>query len=197
MHKKGEGFLSPFNYKNINNMACDLLAKYEIGCREAAGGVEKVFILGDASSAVTGVTVNADEEITGIDGSGTFYSINQVKQISSLTETGNFDEAAGTIFYTQDIVLQFNKMDAEARNIVKVLAQNPNAVVVVRDNNGQDFYIEKVTMTAETGATGTAFGDSNSFNVTLQGVTFGEPMKLLAGAGLGSADVTLTGITVD
>ena len=178
-------------------MSCDLLNKYLIDCRTGVGGVKSVFILGGAANEITDIQVNADNEITDITGTGVFYGIEQVKQTSSLTETGVFDEAAGVVYYTQDVVLKFNKMSAEARNMIKVLAQNPDLTIVVRDNTDVDYMVQKATMTAQAGTTGTSFSDSNSYTITLQGVSFSEPMKLLAGAGLGSADVTLSGITID
>lgn len=178
-------------------MSCDLLNNYQIDCRTGVGGVKSVYILGSAGAEVTGTTVNATEEIDTISGTGVFYTIEQVKQTSSLTENGVFDEAAGVVYYTQDVILKFNKISAEARNMVKVLAQNPNLTIVVKDNTDVEYFITNATMTASIGATGASFGDSNSFTITLQGISFSEPMKLLAGGGLGSADVTLTGITVD
>ena len=177
-------------------MACEITSGFVLGCRDNSGGIRKVYILGDTGADVTEVTFGgALEEIDGMTGTGNFYEFNLVKQTSSFTETINASMENGTVFYQQDVVLVFHKLEQEKRNQVKLLAQNPALKIVVEDNNGKQFYIGEqngATLTAGTAQTGTAFGDANSYNITLTGME-PAPANELDGT---LSTITLTGITV-
>jgi hypothetical protein len=163
-----------------NYSACLQTACIELGCASNVGGISKVYL---TAGDITGVTYNAVGAITGITGSGTIYTYEVQKQTSSLTETFNSDLVNGTLFYTQDLVLVFQKMDQEKRNQVKLMAQNRGLKAFAEDNNGTLWYLGNDFgggyLSAGTGATGTAFGDSNSYSVTLQFFSK-DPMTTLA-----------------
>ena len=177
-------------------MACDITSGFQLGCRDNSGGIRKVYILGDTGAEVTGVTyAGTNGEIDSMSGTGTFYTFDLVKQTSSFTETINASLENGTVFYQQDLVLVFHKLEQEKRNQVKLLAQNPALKIVVEDNNGKQFYIGEAngaTLSAGTAATGTAFGDANAYNLTFTGME-PEPANELDGT---LSTITLTGITV-
>jgi len=177
-------------------MACDINSGFVLGCRDNSGGIRKVYILGDVGAEVTSVT-NAGTlgEIDSMTGTGNFYEFDLVKQTSSYTETINASMENGTVWYQQDVVLVFHKLEQEKRNQVKLLAQNPALKVVVETNNGNQFYIGEMngaTLTAGTAQTGVAFGDANSYNITLTGME-PEPANEIDGL---LSTITLTGITV-
>ena len=177
-------------------MACEITSGFQLGCRDNSGGIRKVYILGDTGAEVTDVTFGGTNgEIDTMTGTGNFYEFNLVKQTSSFTETINASMENGTVFYQQDVVLVFHKLEQEKRNQVKLLAQNPALKIVVEDNNGKQFYIGEAngaTLTAGTAQTGTAFGDANSYNITLTGME-PAPSNELDGT---LSTITLTGITV-
>ena len=169
-------------------MACEITSGFVLGCRDNSGGIRKVYILGDTGADVTDVTFGGTlQEIDGMTGTGNFYEFNLVKQTSSFTETINASMENGTVFYQQDVVLVFHKLEQEKRNQVKLLAQNPALKIVVEDNNGKQFYIGE-----QNGATLTAFGDANSYNITLTGME-PAPSNEIDGS---LSTIILTGITV-
>lgn len=159
-------------------MACNLSSGYSIPCRDNIGGVKAIYIL---SGSVAGITEASTGLISDISGSGVFYKFEQEKENGSLTEAVNADIAAGTVFYQQDVAIQMNKLKASVRNQVNVLAQQTNNKVIVEMNNGFDssdsyqgrfFYVGRLNgaaLTAGTGTSGVAFGDTNSYNITLTG----------------------------
>jgi hypothetical protein len=177
-------------------MSCDITSGFQLGCRDNAGGIKKVFILGDTGNEITTITYGGTNgEIDSLSGTGTFYTFDLVKQTSSMTETINADDAAGTVFYQQDLVLVFHKIEQEKRNQIKLLAQSPSLKVVVEDNNGLQFLLGEangLSLSAGTAATGVAFGERNGYEITLTGFE-PAPANELDG---GLTGITLTGITV-
>jgi len=173
--------------------SCSVTSCIELGCIGSVGGIKKAYIL---NGSVTGVTYDANSAITGITGNGTLYTFEVQKQSSSLTETFNNSLENGTLFYQQDLVLSFAKIDQDKRNQMKLLAQNRGLIAIVEDNNGELYVLgtdfEGGYLSAGTSATGTAFGDKNAYDITLSFFSK-EPMNLL-GASLSSV---LSGITVD
>lgn len=165
----------------MNYSACLQTACIELGCASNVGGISKAYLM---AGDITGVTYNADGAITGITGSGTVYTYEVQKQTSSLTETFNSDLVNGTLYYTQDLVLNFHKMDQDKRNQVKLMAQNRGLHAWVEDNNGTIWYLgadfDGGFLSAGTGVSGTSFGDANQYSVTLQFFSK-DPMTTLSG----------------
>ena len=177
-------------------MSCDITSGFQLGCRDNAGGIKKVFILGDTGNEITGITYAGTlGEIDSLTGTGTFYSFELVKQTSSYTEAITADDAAGTVFYQSDLVLVFHKIEQEKRNQIKLLAQSPKLFVVIEDNNGNQFLLGEsngLTLSAGTAASGVAFGERNGYEITLTGFE-PSPSNELDGD---LSTITLTGITV-
>lgn len=152
--------------------ACYQTASINLGCASNVGGITKAYLV---AGTITGVTYNGDSAITGVTGTGNIYTYEVQKQTSSLTETFNSSLENGTLFYSQELVLNFHKMDQDKRNQVRLMAQNRLLKVFVEDNNGTIWYLGGVDgqalaggyLSAGTGATGVAFGDANQYSVTL------------------------------
>jgi len=163
-----------------NYSACLQTACIDLGCASNVGGISKVYLV---AGDITGVTYNSIGAITGITGTGTTFTYEVQKQTSSLSETFNSDLVNGTLFYTQDLVLVFQKMDQEKRNQVKLMAQNRGLKAFAEDNNGTLWYLGNDFgggyLSAGSGASGTAFGDANAYSVTLQFFSK-DPMTTLA-----------------
>lgn len=177
-------------------MACDITSGFSLGCRENSGGLKKVYILGDTDNEISAVATGGTlGEIDGLTGTGTFYSFELVKQTSSYTEAITADDAAGTVFYQQDLILVFHKIEQEKRNQIKLLAQSPSLKVVIEDNNGLQFLLGEangLTLSAGTAASGITFGERNGYEITLTGFE-PAPANQLDGS---LSTITLTGITV-
>ena len=171
--------------------SCVVSASYNLSCLASVGGLRKVFIFTD----VTGTTETSGE-VSAIAGSGSAYTFELRKNGgSSLTETINNSLENGTLFYQQDLVMVFHKLDTAIRNQIKLLAQNRGIKVVVEDNNGNQFFLgedfDGGYLSAGTAASGVAFGDSSQYSTTLSFFSKEPMMKL-------SADISsvVSGITI-
>lgn len=157
-------------------MSCSITSGITLSCKDSQGGIDYLYI-SDLPTYDT-ITVDAEGIVTSLDASGTpvaitFYKYEVPKQSSSFTETINADNTAQTVFYQQDALMVFTKMEAAKRDQIKLLAQNPSLLVVVKDGNGK-FWSVGITRGAElsagTTSTGTAYGDRNGGEITLTGL---------------------------
>ncbi len=157
-------------------MSCSITSGLVLGCKDSQGGIDYLYVA-DLPTYDT-ITTDVDGKITSLDASGTpvtitFYKYEVPKQSSSFLETINADNTAGTVFYQQDALMVFNKMESVKRDQIKLLAQNPKLLVVVKDANGK-FWSCGVSRGAElsagTSGSGTAYGDRNGGEITLTGL---------------------------
>jgi hypothetical protein len=161
------------------------------GCRDTVGGIKQVYII---AGEVTGTTENGTQEILTIGGTGTTFTFQVEKNTSSFTETITPSLENGTVFYDQQVVLVFNKLQQSTRNQIKLLAQNTDMKVIVETNDGSLFYLGEdfgMFMNAGTAESGTTFGDRQGYSITLQAFEK-EPAKELAS----SVSSTLVGIAL-
>ena len=173
--------------------SCFQTSSISLSCASNVGGVKKVYLV---AGSITGTTFDSDGSITGITGTGDIYTYEVQKQTSSLTETFNSSLENGTLFYSQELLMAFHKIEQDKRNQVKLMAQNRGLKAFVEDNNGTIFYLggdfDGGFLSAGTSTTGTAFGDANQYSVTL---TFysADPMNMLSG----SLDTVVSGLTIN
>jgi hypothetical protein len=173
-------------------MACNLTAGIPLACRDNTGGVGNVWITDFAN--ITSITSSTGDTITSISGTGTFYEFQLIRTSSQMTETVNASLENGTIFYTQELVLYFAKLEQAKRNILKTLGQSQRLAVVMSDNNGKYFLLGQtygMYVSAGSNVTGKALGDANGYNLTLQAME-PNPMNELAG----TLSSVASGITV-
>jgi hypothetical protein len=174
-------------------MACNLTAGIPLSCRDNVGGVQTVYITDFTN--IESITKNSGDTITSISGTGTFYEFQLIRTSSQYTETINASLENGTVFYTQELVTYFAKLDQSKRNIIKTLAQSPRLAIVMLDNNGNSFYLGETYgsyITAGTSVTGKALGDQAGYNLTFQAME-PNPMNELGG----SLSSVVSGITVE
>jgi hypothetical protein len=158
--------------------SCLVNEAYNLACLSSVGGLRKVYLGGN----ITGTTETAGE-ISSVSGSGVIYAFEVSKNAGSqLTETINNSLEAGTLFYQQDLVLVFLKMDTEIRNQIKLLSQNRGLKAFAEDNNGNTYFLggdfDGGYLSAGSGASGVAFGDSNQYSITLTFFSKSPMMKL-------------------
>ena len=113
----------------------------------------------EASGVITAITKASGK---------VFRKYELVPGTSSLTENINANVQNGTVFYAQELSIILNKLQANTRNEILLLAQN-TLVAVVGDNNGKYWYLGKVSginMSGGNGATGTANGDRSGYTLT-------------------------------
>jgi hypothetical protein len=154
-------------------MACALTQGYTLDCKESIGGIKAVWFIpfGDVASVT-----EASGVVTALTKTGgkVFYKYQLVKNTSSLTETITASVENGTVFYAQELTIILNKLQANTRNEILLLAKN-NLMAVVEDSNSKYWLIGKLNgmdITGGTAATGTAQGDRSGYELTFTG---GEP----------------------
>lgn len=113
--------------------------------------------------------------------SGKLYHYTFAKNTGSLTSTLSKDETNGTRYWTNQVVLQFSKMEASKHLEVEALAAE-QLVGIIRDNNnkywvvGYDAYLG-----ADDGATaqtGQSYDDMNGYNITMSAMSAFLPFAI-------------------
>lgn len=150
-------------------MACNVsLTGIAYDCGVNLSGIKRVLVAD--YNKVSGVTVAAGE-ITAITmaASALFYEYIPAKNTGSLTKTLTKDESTGVKYYTNEAVMQFNRMETAKRTEIAAL-DGAQLAVIVEDMNGKFWYLGKdnwVSASAVTGQTGAAMDDGNFYTVTL------------------------------
>ena len=151
-------------------MPCALTQGYVLVCKDSLGGMTEVLFIAkadvtsttEASGVITAITKAAGKR---------FYSYALVKETANFVENINASVENGTIFYQQELTIVLNKLQANTRNEILLLAQNL-LVGIAKDNNGKYWYLGKVNgldITAGNSGTGTAIGDRSGYTLTFTG----------------------------
>lgn len=151
-------------------MACALTQGYTLDCKDSLGGIKAIWLINHAN--VTAITEASGivSAITKASGK-VFYKYELVKNTGSLTETITASVENGTVFYAQELSVVLNKLQANTRNEILLLAQ-ATLMVVVQDANDKYWLIGRVAgmdLTGGTSATGTAQGDRSGYTLTFTG----------------------------
>tara|TARA_R110000782_G_C14763121_1_gene408345 strand:+ start:74 stop:592 length:519 start_codon:yes stop_codon:yes gene_type:complete len=157
-------------------MACSAITAGVLDlCNDGTAGIEKIFI---ANGPVESITSTAGL-ITAITVGGNplapsdFFEFETPRQTSSITETTTVSQENGTLFFDQQLTMVFNRMSAEKRNQLLLMAQATTMVVVAKDGNGTYWSIgvEKGAFTVSASATsGVAYGDRSGYEIVLGGL---------------------------
>lgn len=137
-------------------------------CKENSfGGIKEVLIA--QYEDISGVTVDSASTLTPVMVSGkTFSQYKLLKNTGALTSTLNTSDNSAS-YFTNEVTLQFMKMETSKRLEIMALMMSACAVIVKDANNkywylGKDNYVE---CTAGSAQTGTAAADSNHYELTL------------------------------
>lgn len=163
-------------------MACNVtLTGIALDCGTNLSGVKAIYLANDAS--VGNVTLT-EGEISAIDASaGTFYEYIPAKNTGSLTKTLTKDESTGVMYYTNEAVAQFNKMETAKRKELSNIDRGHFKAVVL-DSNGKYWFLgydNYVSATAVTGQTGAGIDDGNFYTLTLTDISAELPYMLSEG----------------
>lgn len=149
---------------------CILNGGVSLGCLDSSGGIKNVFI-GNFNATGTTFTEDAEQVITGITSTETFYTYKFRKQTSSMTEEGTLSVENGTNFYVPTVSMVFHKLETLKRNSLLLLAKADTHVIVQTQND--DYWllgkVNAMNLTTTSVATGQAFGDLNGYTVALTG----------------------------
>ena len=160
-------------------MACNVtLTGIALDCGTNLSGIKALYLANDAS--VGNITVT-EGEITEIDASaGTFKKYVPAKNTGSLTKTLTKDESTGVMYYTNEAVAQFNKMETAKRTEIANIDRGQFKAIVL-DNNGKYWFLGKdnyVSATAVTGQTGAGLDDGNFYTLTLTDISRELPYEV-------------------
>jgi hypothetical protein len=148
-------------------MPCALTQGYALDCRDSLGGITEVYFI--ESKNVSSVTQASGVVSAIVKGAAkVFRKYELVPGTASLTENINANVQNGTVFYAQELSIVLNKLQANTRNEILLLAQN-TLEAVVGDNNGKYWLLGKVhglNITGGSGTTGTAQGDRSGYTLT-------------------------------
>ena len=160
-------------------MACSVtLTGIALDCGTNLSGIKAIYLANDAS--VGNVTVS-EGEISAIDASaGTFKKYVPAKNTGSLTKTLTKDESTGVMYYTNEAVAQFNKMETAKRTEIANIDRGQFKAIVL-DNNGKYWFLgynNYVSATAVTGQTGAGLDDGNFYTLTLTDISAELPYEV-------------------
>jgi len=151
-------------------MPCALTQGYNLDCRDSIGGVKEVYFMElgnmssytEASGVVTAITKASGKK---------FYKYNLVKQTAMFEDTLTVSEENGTVYSEQKLSIILNKLQANTRNELQLLAQNL-LVCVVADRNGKYFIlglINGLVISTAKAESGTKMGDRNGYTIEFAG----------------------------
>jgi hypothetical protein len=151
-------------------MACALTQNYTLDCKDSLGGITEVYFI---TAADVTSTTEASGVITAlVKATGKkFYKYELVRGTSQFVENVNANIQNGTVFYAPELTIVLNKLQANTRNEILLLAQN-RLVSVAKDNNGKYWYLGKskgLDLTGGSAGTGTAEGDRSGYTLTFTG----------------------------
>lgn len=171
-------------------MACNITSALALDCMNSIGGLKTAYILAGNIASTTEVA----GEITDINGTGSFYQFELAKDTAFYSEAITVSNVNGTVFYQGELTIVLQKMSAEKRNQILLLAANRDLRIAFEDNNGIT-YIAGLTrgmvMSSGTAATGTAVADLNGYTLVFQSQ---EPAS--AGILAGTLADAVDGITI-
>ena len=167
-------------------MACsNLTAGFTLDCNDSQAGLEKIFIangpvqsITEASGVITAITVGGSALVP-----ADFFVFETPRQTSSLTETTTVSQENGTITFDQQLTMVFNKMEADKRNQLLLIAEATNMVVVAKDNNGKYWSIgveRGAYAVSGSSVSGTAYADRNGYEIIVGGME-AKPMFEVTG----------------
>lgn len=151
-------------------MACALTQGYTLDCKDSLGGIKAVWLIAHANVASVTEASGIVSAITKASGK-VFYKYELVKNTGALTETITASVENGTVFYAQELSVVLNKLQANTRNEILLLAKN-TLMAVVQDANDKYWLLGRYTgldVTGGTAATGTAQGDRSGYTLTFTG----------------------------
>lgn len=174
-------------------MACLINSALPLDCMNAMGGLKTAYFLG---GEITSTTVVAGE-ITAIAGTGSFYEFALVKDTAFFNEAINVSNTAGSVYYEGVLTVVLQKMDADKRNQILLLAQNRDLRIAFVDQQDVTWVMgltRGAVMSASNAATGTEVASMNGYTLSFTAQEPAAAYPILAGDTL--ADVVGGGLTV-
>ena len=158
-------------------MACLLTQSFALDCKDSVGGVKSIHLI---NWATAGFSVASGEVTATTIVSGDVYTYNLPKATASMTNTTNVSVENGTVFEQTEVSFKLRRLSTTKRNELKLLAQG-RVFCIVKTNNDEYWLVGKengADVSSMVSNTGTAFGDSTGYEVTLTAMEANAPYKL-------------------
>jgi hypothetical protein len=148
-------------------MACVLTTGRTLPCKDAVGGLQKIFL---CDYDTLGTLTIVDGVLTAIGGNPDLFEYD-IKGASNLEQTITTSRDNGTTFYEQTLTMVLTKLDPETQvELQNVIGGRPHAFVL--DNNGNYLALGLTRGCDVTGgsiSTGSQLGDMSGYSITLVG----------------------------
>ena len=159
-------------------MSCILTAAIAAQCRDAVGGVKKVWAV-EASAVDTYTETSGALSALALEGVKVMFAWNFGKDSARLFETTQTGNENGTTMYDHSLDLSLWKWETTKRNEILIAATTPLFFVVL-DNNAQ-YWAAGLTrgLDMQAGAetsTGALLGDKNGYTLQFMG---SEPAPII------------------
>ena len=152
-------------------MSCAITSGYTLDCKDAIGGIKKVYF-GNAEPSAMTIGTNASGTITSVSGIS-FYAYELLPQgKNNFTETINSNAEVGTLFYTQALSLEFTKLTQTTRNKLATIAKRRN-VTIVETHDGTFFMLGQtygLECSGGSALSGAAMGEFQGYQLQLTGM---------------------------
>ena len=160
-------------------MACNVtLTGIALDCGTNLSGIKAIYLANDSS---VGDPTPDEGMIKAIDASaGTFKKYVPAKNTGSLTKTLTKDESTGVMYYTNEAVAQFNRMETAKRTEIANIDRGQFKAIVL-DSNGKYWFLGKdnyVSASAVTGQTGAGLDEGNFYTLTLTDISAELPYEV-------------------
>lgn len=147
---------------------CTQINGMQMECQPNSGGIKNIFIAN--RSEINSMEVS-DGNVTavGMFASALFVPFEYRKGAASFTSTLTVDDATGVNFFSNELTINFARMDALKRMELVALSK-AELVVIFRDNNDVYHFMgmeSPVYVSSAQGATGTAKTDANTYQIVL------------------------------
>lgn len=162
-------------------MACSSITLKGIntGCKDNLGSIKEVYVI--KKDDVTSISKSEDVISTIALNTGSKFSTYKFRKgTSSMSTNMTVDEAVGTMSFTTEVALQFNKLQTSTRLELMALAMD-DLVAIVKDANDKCWYLGydfPVTVSSMTANSGTNFTDFQGYNITLSDTSRELPFEV-------------------
>lgn len=146
-------------------MACTItLSGITNDCAANLSGLTKILV----ASYTDGLFTKGDGGTVTVNEGATFYQYIPAKNTGSLTKTLTKNDTTGVLYYTNEVVAQFNKMSVDNAKEIEELAKG-RLVLIAVDKNGMNWALgvdDSVSVSAVSGQTGAGIDDGNFWTIT-------------------------------
>jgi len=147
-------------------MACVLTSSRTLACRDAVGGIKKIYITELANKSAITASAGAISAFTLSTGKQ-FWTYDLVKETAEYEQKINTSVEAGTVFYETELKVMLHKTSVATRNELKLIAQN-QLMIIILDRNG-DYWLmgesNGADLVPSTSKSGKAMGDFNGYEL--------------------------------